>query len=237
MIWPTLDTPAPPLSDTFISDIDTEVKHLHQYCYDHYNLLADPLWNDAEFPSDGSPIPYRNNAIRYPLGPNTEAYWREYTITDTDTGTYLAGICHYPVDRDEAIQVIASLIYTLKTSYGDEYSFSILELIKEYEAISHLSEILYQPCDNQAGAHLAGYIYLLEAEETGSYKIGRAKDLDNRIKTFEVKLPFETELRHSIKVQDMACAELALHKKFAGRRINGEWFKLTPEDVSWICSL
>lgn len=92
-------------------------------------------------------------------------------------------------------------------------------------------------CSNSAVAHQLGYIYLLEALDGEFYKIGRTANLDDRIRTFGVQLPFPVSLRHSLSVPDMACAELALHRHFSAERVNGEWFRLNPEQVNWLCRL
>ena len=58
------------------------------------------------------------------------------------------------------------------------------------------------------------------------------------MRTFGVKLPFEVELLHVIECQDYNTAELALHLKFASKRVNGsEFFTLNDEDVKWIKSI
>jgi hypothetical protein len=78
-----------------------------------------------------------------------------------------------------------------------------------------------------------GYVYLVKAE-TGHYKIGHTTDPDNRMKTFNVKLPFHVEYEHLIKCDDRLDAERRLHQKFADKRVNGEWFALTDKDVAQI---
>lgn len=79
----------------------------------------------------------------------------------------------------------------------------------------------------------SGYIYLILAE-TGQYKIGYSKRLFDRVKTFQVKLPFEIELIHQFPADDMYQAERELHSYFAAHRVNGEWFSLSPEQVEEI---
>lgn len=81
-----------------------------------------------------------------------------------------------------------------------------------------------------------GYIYLVQSP-SGHYKIGKAKDVTNRLKTFEVKMPFEIELIHVIPCSNYHKAESKLHKQYANKRLNGEWFELTPEDVATIKSI
>ena len=78
-----------------------------------------------------------------------------------------------------------------------------------------------------------GYVYLIRAEN-GYYKIGRAKNYQERIERLEVKLPFSIEPLHILQCVDMVESERALHIKFQDKRVNGEWFALTPEDVEYI---
>lgn len=81
-----------------------------------------------------------------------------------------------------------------------------------------------------------GFVYLIRANN-GIYKIGRTRVPDNRIKTFEVKLPFEVEYEALIPTDDMHALEKQLHRRFAAKRGNGEWFALDAEDVAYIKSL
>lgn len=78
-----------------------------------------------------------------------------------------------------------------------------------------------------------GYVYLLKAS-TGHYKIGRSKKVIDRLKLFEVKLPFEVEIIHLFPCVDMVDAERQLHIIFADKRVNGEWFDLSITDVATI---
>lgn len=80
-----------------------------------------------------------------------------------------------------------------------------------------------------------GYIYLLKSGDL--YKIGKAKDLEKRMKPFSVSFPAEWSLEHYFKSNDYNKAELLLHKEFENKRKVGEWFKLGLDDVSTICSI
>lgn len=81
-----------------------------------------------------------------------------------------------------------------------------------------------------------GYVYILKAHDN-LYKIGRARDPQNRLRTFEVKLPFPVEFELLIQTEDMYALESQLHRQFAAQRVNGEWFKLTPDDITYLQSL
>lgn len=83
----------------------------------------------------------------------------------------------------------------------------------------------------------AGYVYLL-AGPNDTYKIGYTVNPKNRHKTFNVKLPFPIkEFDHLIQTDDMIALEKALHQRFANRRVAGEWFALTEDDLTHIKSL
>ena len=78
-----------------------------------------------------------------------------------------------------------------------------------------------------------GYVYLFKAD--CYYKIGKTINVVRRAN--ELSLPFEVEIVHTILVSDMNYAEMYLHHMFAKKRIRGEWFRLSHNDVEYICSL
>lgn len=78
-----------------------------------------------------------------------------------------------------------------------------------------------------------GYVYLLQSP-TGAYKIGKTKNPDDRMKTFGVKLPFEVSYTCVISSEMYAQLERELHERYAEKRLNGEWFALTINDVAEI---
>lgn len=77
-----------------------------------------------------------------------------------------------------------------------------------------------------------GYIYFLSGE--GYVKIGKTTNLDNRMSNLKLCLPFKVELLHTIKSKDINKDEATLHEIFATKRTNGEWFKLSDEDIKEI---
>ncbi len=76
-----------------------------------------------------------------------------------------------------------------------------------------------------------GYVYLVQSP-TGTYKIGRAKNVSDRMSMFHVKLPFEIALLHTIECRNYHTAESELHARYASKRVNGEWFSLDDQDVA-----
>lgn len=80
-----------------------------------------------------------------------------------------------------------------------------------------------------------GHIYLLSGG--GYYKIGKSKNVVTRTSQIMEKLPFKAEVVCTIQSDDMNATESDLHKRFADKRANGEWFELDNDDVEYIKGL
>lgn len=80
-----------------------------------------------------------------------------------------------------------------------------------------------------------GYVYILKSD-SGHYKIGRTIDYENRIKTFNVKLPIEVEFLVLIRTGNMMHLESVLHDQYQHKRVNGEWFSLDRNDLLFVAS-
>jgi len=79
----------------------------------------------------------------------------------------------------------------------------------------------------------AGYVYFIESEF--GWKIGKTRDIRKRKKIFEIKLPFQFSLRYYVKTTGISSLENQLHEYFKEKRINGEWFLITSDEIKeWI---
>lgn len=89
-----------------------------------------------------------------------------------------------------------------------------------------------QKAERAATRTRAGYVYILKQVNGEYYKIGRTSKPDDRLHTFNVKLPFTVEYEHLIQTDDMYALESELHAKYADKRVNGsEFFRLTTQDI------
>lgn len=77
---------------------------------------------------------------------------------------------------------------------------------------------------------IEGYVYLMKSGKY--YKIGRSVSAEKRAYEIQLKLPEELKLIHKIKTDDPVGIEAYWHKRFAEKRMRGEWFNLTPQDIS-----
>lgn len=78
---------------------------------------------------------------------------------------------------------------------------------------------------------VSGIVYIAYGD--GYYKIGTSRNVTKRIRAFNVSLPFQLTLIHTIDTDDALLLERRLHRLYraAGRHVNGEWLKLTGSDV------
>lgn len=85
----------------------------------------------------------------------------------------------------------------------------------------------------QTDSGALGYVYVLKSD-SGHYKIGKTSDPKNRIETFGVKLPMEVKYLVLIHTNNYHRLEALLHQQYRHKRVNGEWFDLTPTDLIYL---
>lgn len=76
-------------------------------------------------------------------------------------------------------------------------------------------------------------VYLIRAEN-GPIKIGVTSNIEKRVQQLTAIIPLEIELLFIIKSDNALALEASLHSEYSDRRIKGEWFRLTNEDVDRI---
>lgn len=87
----------------------------------------------------------------------------------------------------------------------------------------------------------SGWIYILDSnieahrdDDYRIFKIGRARQLTSRVKQLGTLYAYKPTISYAFQVSDYFAAEAELHDLFAGQRLNGEWFRLGYEDLTFI---
>lgn len=79
------------------------------------------------------------------------------------------------------------------------------------------------------GEFIIGEVYLFKSGRY--YKIGKTNDTVRRGQELRVQLPEKIDLIHSIKTDDPSGVETYWHRRFESKRMQGEWFDLSAEDI------
>jgi hypothetical protein len=75
----------------------------------------------------------------------------------------------------------------------------------------------------------AGMVYMLKHDN--AYKIGKSIDPTRRYKEIRTQMPHSMEEIHTIATDDPSGIEAYWHNRFKDKRLKGEWFKLSTEDI------
>jgi hypothetical protein len=76
------------------------------------------------------------------------------------------------------------------------------------------------------------WIYFIQChDELGAVKIGYARDPETRLHNLQMGCPYLLTIIAKCVVADAPMVERALHRRFAGSALRGEWFVCTPEII------
>lgn len=125
----------------------------------------------------------------------------------------------------------------VKTHFGrrDDLIAALAMRAANHQAYADIVSFLPPVAPNAATSRgttkaVDGYVYLIKSGDF--YKVGRSDDAERRFKQISIALPDKAELFHTITTDDPSGIEAYWHRRFAERRANGEWFKLTAADIA-----
>ncbi|MGR9047591.1 GIY-YIG nuclease family protein [Halobacillus faecis] len=78
------------------------------------------------------------------------------------------------------------------------------------------------------------YVYFIRESGLDHIKIGKADDPEQRIKELSTGSAHTHEIVHLIKSKEPYKTEKLFHCYFSDKRIKGEWFDLTDNELRWI---
>lgn len=76
-----------------------------------------------------------------------------------------------------------------------------------------------------------GWVYLIKHGNRKEYRIGSTANPMRRLGENRIELPEGAEPVHSIETLDKTGVESYWHTRFKSKQMNGDWFKLLPEDI------
>lgn len=121
---------------------------------------------------------------------------------------------------------------TIHSYFGskDKLLSNLREWLKDKSGYDDIAQMLPPEGEAPASTLKEGLVYLIKSG--AHYKIGRSDELERRVKEIRIALPETANLVHSIRTDDPPGIEAYWHKRFADRRANGEWFRLSHSDVA-----
>lgn len=81
------------------------------------------------------------------------------------------------------------------------------------------------------------YVYFIHSEENNAVKIGRAKNVEKRLKSLQTAHPYQLKVIKTFPLKGGKAAkelEISLHQKFKHLQLSGEWFKAEQELLDFV---
>jgi hypothetical protein len=119
-------------------------------------------------------------------------------------------------------QLVARLLQYCKSR--DEY-VDLVGFCEGYMARSN-----DEPAESAPSTEAIGFVYLIKSGRF--YKIGRSNAAGRREYELAIQLPEKATKIHVIRTDDPVGIEAYWHKRFDGKRKNGEWFELDASEIA-----
>lgn len=93
------------------------------------------------------------------------------------------------------------------------------------------SKLASQPRDD------TDYVYLIRMGRQLIFKIGKSNDPAGRMMSLQTASPYKLKLEHVFEADNASAAEESLHAFFQNKRLKGEWFRLTEDELQTLQSV
>jgi hypothetical protein len=157
-----------------------------------------------------------------PLGLMGRGKFAVYLSIDNRTKHYLTG--------EEIIDLIGrSTLTSWVNSYAQK---ELANQVNSEQICAKYKEFLEKLHDTKEISEQSEcVVYLIRCGDL--YKIGKSRHLAKRFKQLSTQIPQEVQLIHTraYKETEVDEAEIYWHRVFHTKRVKGEWFKLTHEDI------
>jgi hypothetical protein len=143
------------------------------------------------------------------------------------------------IERTYGIQLNISFegnsIVAIHNSDFEDVVNDIDKLCKQLQKYRSEMIYIYGKKPKSKSSNIYTKIYLIKDDKTGFHKIGRSANPRARERTLQAEVPSYKLIWQS----DFVDIELekTIHNKFASKRIRGEWFNLTKDDIKYIKDL
>lgn len=147
---------------------------------------------------------------------------------------------HFPVTNELILQHNKDFSFPTKNTFekwgGKEKLLQKVMAYCEKNGVKDVLEICKKvsfagkkPEEEEMPANADGFVYL--AKSNRYFKIGRSNSVGRREYELAIQLPEKLAVIHKIKTDDPEGIEAYWHNRFASKRVNGEWFQLSPTEV------
>jgi hypothetical protein len=109
---------------------------------------------------------------------------------------------------------------------ADEHGISVSALFRQIIERHIIEKLAAQGKQWAPIVEPGGYVYIVKSGDL--YKIGKTISLRKRMASLNVGKP---RIIRAVRVADYSLVEKLLHVMFADKRVTGEWFKLSADDV------
>lgn len=131
-------------------------------------------------------------------------------------------------------EVQKKLINNMISCINDMLRFEKYNLTTDEKRKKRKIKETYYQYQNQL---TSSYVYIIQEEANGYIKIGKANDPIVRIVSgLGAKTPYKMRVLHLIPTHLPFEVEKWFHTHYEKKRLNGEWFHLSPQDVQRIQS-